>query len=309
MANREVSASRRTVVIALLANATIAVAKLGAGLVAGSAAMLAEAAHSLADTSNQVLLLVSLGLSTRPADASQPFGHGQERFLWTFVAALGMFFAGALFAVGYGLYELITGGGGSGDYLLSYAVLALALAAEGTSWVRATRQNRAEAHAAGRSLIDHVRRSRDPNVKMVFLEDSAALIGIALAGAGIGLHQLTGSAFWDPLASILIGVLLMAVALFVARDTRRLLTGAAALPEERMTIERVIESFDEIDDVVQLLTMVLGPHALLVAARVDVCDAAKGDRIEQISTEIDRRLREEVPDVSEVFLDATSGRR
>jgi cation diffusion facilitator family transporter len=300
-----VGESRRTVTIALAANGVIAVAKLAAGLMTGSSAMLAEAAHSVADTVNQLFLRVSLSLSTREPTPDQPFGYGQERFLWTLMAAVGMFVAGAAFAVGYGVYELLNPTTSGESYLPAYAVLALSLVAEGSSWLRARKQTTAEARDAGRDLGDHLRRSRDPNVKMVLLEDTAALAGIVIAGAGLALHQLTGASAWDAGASVLIGVMLMVVALTIARDSRRMLVGAAAHPQEREAIERVIADHPGIAKVHELLTLVLGPQALLVAARIDLPDDLAGDDVERVSSEIEEQLREAVPDVTEVFLDAT----
>ena len=305
---RDAGDSRRTVLIALGANALIAVAKVGGGLLSGSAAMFAEAAHSLADTTNQAFLLVSIQLGKREPTPARPFGHGQERYLWTFMAAVGMFLAGAVFAIGFGGIELATGGGESEGFAVAYVVLAISFLAEGTSWVRAFRQTRDEAREASKPVLRYARESRDPNVKMVLFEDSAALIGLALATAGIALNEFTGLTFWDPSASILIGLLLVAVAFWMGRDARHLLIGSAALPEERRAIERTIEDYDEVVKVEELLTMVLGPSAILVAARVDVRDSLDADRIERVSTEIDERLREEVPDVTEVFLDPTPGR-
>jgi cation diffusion facilitator family transporter len=299
------SESRRTVVIALIANGIIAVAKLAAGLMTGSSAMLAEAAHSAADTVNQLFLRVSLSLSTKRPTPDQPFGHGQERFLWTLMAAVGMFLAGAAFAVGYGIFELLKPGKESSSYIPAYVVLALSLILEGSSWLRARKQTKSEAREAGRGLVEHVRTSRDPNVKMVLLEDTAALAGIAIAAGGLVMHQLTGAPAWDSGASVLIGVMLMVVALLIARDSRHLLIGAAALPDERATIEQTIEDHPGIAKVHELLTLVLGPQALLVAARVDLCDDLEGGDVEHVSEEIDERLREAVPDVKEVFLDAT----
>ena len=262
----DVGASRRTVIVALLANGVIALTKLAGGMLSGSPALLAEAAHSVADTTNQAFLLVSIALGQREPTPDRPFGFGQERYLWTFMAAVGMFLAGATFAIGFGIYELMNRAGETEGFAVAYAILALSFVAEGTSWLRALRQTRREAREAGRPVLDHARRSRDPNVKMVLFEDTAALAGIAIAAAGIGLHQVTGQPFWDPAASILIGLLLIAVAAWKARDTAALLTGAAARPQEREAIERVLEDSPQIDEVIELLTMVLGPNALLVAA-------------------------------------------
>jgi cation diffusion facilitator family transporter len=305
----EAGASRKTVLVALVANACVAVVKLAGGLLSGSSALLAEAAHSVADTTNQGFLLASIRLSRREPTEDQPFGYGQARFLWTFVAAVGMFLAGAVFAVGYGARELIAGATESGGFAVAWITLAIALGAEGTSWLRAMRQTRDEARGAGKPILRYARESRDPNVKMVLWEDTAALVGIALAAIGIGANQLTGQAFFDPVASVLIGILLVGVALWMARDTSHLLVGAAALPEERATMERVIERHADVIEVRELLTMALAPNALLVAARVDVDDGVTGARLEQTASELARELREAVPDVTEVFLDPTRGAR
>jgi divalent metal cation (Fe/Co/Zn/Cd) transporter len=140
---------------------------------------------------------------------------------------------------------------------------------------------------------------------LVLFEDSAALAGVAIAAAGIGLSQLTGNPIWDPAASIVIGVLLIGVAVSMARDTGSLLIGASALPEERSAIERILCEHPGVVEVQELLTLVLAPRALLVAARVDLDDSLDGRRIEHLSSELDERIRETVPDATEVFIDAT----
>ncbi len=305
---RTAEASRRTVLIALVANALVGVAKLIGGLLSGSAAMLAEAAHSVADTVNQGFLLVSIRLAAREPTPEQPFGFARMRFLWTFIAAIAMFLAGATFAIGYGVYQLIVGETSNG-YAIAYVTLAIAAVAEGSSWIRAVRQTRAEARRAELPLMRFVRESRDPNVKMVLFEDTAALAGLAIAFAGILLGQVTGSNVFDPAASIAVGVLLIAVASLMAHDTSELLIGAAARPAERAAIERALRESDEIEDVLEILTMALGPNSLLVAARVDFRAGLDEADLERASAEIDQRLREAVPDVTEVFLDATTASR
>jgi cation diffusion facilitator family transporter len=271
----------------------------------GSAAMLAETAHSLADTVNQGFLLFSISLADREPTPEQPFGFGRVRFLWTFIAAIAMFLAGAVFAIGYGTYQLIAQTGSS-DYVPAYIALGVSLAAEGTSWVRAVRHTRREAAAAGLPLVRYVRESRDPNVKMVLFEDTAALVGLALALVGIVTDQVTGSSTFDPVASIAVGLLLVMTAGRMGSDTSALLVGGAARPDERAALRQALESFDEISDVLEVLTMVLGPNSLLVAARVDFDDYLDDKGVERASDAIDRRLREVVPDVTEVFLDATT---
>jgi cation diffusion facilitator family transporter len=299
------AASRRTAAIALASNVTIAAAKIVAGALSGSAAMYAEAAHSLADTTNQSFLLYSIGLSERPPDPEHPFGSGRERFLWTFVAAVGTFLAGAVFAIGWGIYEIIDPPGGEATFIVPFVVLGLSLLTEGFSWLRALRQTRSEARREKLGYLDYVRQSRDPNVKMVLFEDSAALIGIALAALGIGLQAITGVEFWDPAASVAIGVMLIFVAFWMARDARYMLVGASARPDERQRLEAALGEFPEVDEVRELLTLTLGPNALLVAARIGLADGLDADRVECLSDEIDARLHEVVDDVTEVFIDAT----
>ena len=143
---------------------------------------------------------------------------------------------------------------------------------------------------------------------MVLFEDTAAMVGIAIAFAGIVIDQVTGASVFDPAASIAIGLLLITVAIWMARDTSELLVGASARPDERAAIERALEESEEIDEVVEVLTMVLGPNSLLVAARVDFARGLGEDGVEDVSEQIERRLREVVPDVTEVFLDATTAR-
>jgi cation diffusion facilitator family transporter len=302
---RTSGASRRTVLIAAGANAVVMITKLAGGLLSGSAAMLAEAAHSFADTTNQLFLLVSIEMGSREPTPEQPFGYGRMRFLWTFMAAIATFLAGAVFAIGYGVYELFHGEK-STSYLVAYVTLAIAFVAEGTSWVRAHRQTRDEAAEAKLPLLRYVRETRDPNVKMVLFEDTAALAGLAIAFSGLLANQITGAHVFDPAASIAVGLLLIAVAVWMAHDTSELLIGAAARPAEREALERALEERPEIDHVIEFLTMVLGPNSLLVAARVDFASGLEDEQVERASEEIDRRMREVVPDVTEVFLDATT---
>jgi cation diffusion facilitator family transporter len=297
--------TRKTVLIAIAANATIFVTKAIGGVVSGSSALLAEAAHSLADTTNQCCLLFSLKLARRAQDETHPFGHGQERFLWAFMAAVFMFVGGAVFAVGYGIKELLSGGE-EGSFSVAWIVLAVSAVAEVVSWVRALRQTRAEARDLGLPFMRFIRESRDPTAKAVVSEDSAAVLGIAIAAFGIGMHQLTGHAAWDAGAAIGIGVLLMVTAVALARDIRGLLIGEAARPDEREQIQQVLERGDEVDEVLELLTMVLGPNALLVAARLNLKDGLSAREIEHAANRLADELRKAVPDVRQVFLDPTA---
>jgi len=297
--------SRRTVYVALAANAAIALAKLAGGLIAGSSAMLSEAAHSIADTTNQIFLLVSLTFSKRAPDVEHPFGYGKERFFWSFMAAVTIFVSGAVFSAFQGIERILSTGSEKESFGIAYAVLGFSLVAEGISLARAVRQTRAEAREQGRPYLEYVRRSRDPTTKTVVFEDSAAVIGVVLALGGVGAAQVTGNPAWDGVASLAIAVLLAGVAVGLGHQTYELLIGQAAEPEERAAIEAVIRRHPGIVEVGDLFTMVLAPDQLLVAAHVDVDDECSGDDVERMTAEIEEELRREVPSVWQVFLDPT----
>jgi cation diffusion facilitator family transporter len=296
--------TRRTVLTAGAANLVIAVSKLAAGLVTGSSAMLSEAAHSVADTVNQVFLLASLKTGARPADAEHPFGYGQERYFWSLLAAVGIFVAGAGFSIFDGVLT-ISRGTPTSDFLIAYIVLGVSFIAEGTSLTRATSQLRGEASQRRRGLLDHVRRSPDTTVKAALFEDAAALAGLLLAAAGLTLERITGSPAWDGAASIAIGLLLVLVAYRLGRDSRDGLIGRAIDPDEQRLITEEIRSTPGIDDVVELRTMHMGPDSVIVAARVAFSDGISADRAEDIAGDIDQRLRERMTAAPHVFLDPT----
>ena len=298
--------STGTVLTALFANLAIAVAKIVAGVLGGSSAMLAEGAHSVADTTNQVFLLVSLRLGRKAADETHPFGYGKERFFWSLLAAVGIFVSGAAFSIYEGVHGLLEGGTEVAGYLLSYAVLGVSFLAEGVSWLKAVSQLRRTARRHGRGLLAEVRLSSDPTVKTVFSEDTAALVGLLLAATGLALHQLTGQAFWDAGAAIAIGVLLAVVAYLLGRDTKELLIGESAPAEVRDGILRALAGHPEVERVVEVRTMLVGPDALLVAARLDMDDALGAAQVEDSTDRIARELRDAFPGVGEVYLDVTS---
>jgi cation diffusion facilitator family transporter len=296
--------TRKTVLAAGAANVVIAVTKLFAGLIAGSSAMLAEAAHSLADTLNQGFLLASLGRSTRPADHRHPFGYGKERYFWSLIAAVGIFVAGACYSIFEGINEIVSPGE-HGDATVAFIVLGIAFVAEGLSLVRATYQVRKEAAERDRDMLEHVQRTPDTTLKAAVLEDSTAVVGLALATAGLTLREVTGSSVWDGVASILIGVLLVLVAFTLGRNSKNMLIGQSVDKETQRTIRGEIESTRGVDRVLELLTMHLGPDDLLVAAKVAFTDDISADEAEDIADGLDLRLRERCPIVRHVFLDPT----
>jgi cation diffusion facilitator family transporter len=300
------SESKKTVLVAMGANLILAGTKLAGGLIGGSSALMAEAAHSLADTMNEVFLLVSLRLGSREPDETHPFGYGKERFFWAFMAAMFIFVAGASYSVIQGLQVVITGEDEAiSNISLSYIILAVAFVTEGTSFVRAYRQASPSSGLEIRRTLRSVRRSKNPTLKTVLFEDAAAVTGVGIATLGLVAYQITGNTMWDGVASILIGCLLAYVAFALGRDVKGLLLGEAASPEVRDQLRAVITDFDEVDEVLELLTMHLAPEQLLVAARVDLAEGVTGREVELMCDRIEHRLCEAVPIVQEVFVDPT----
>ncbi len=297
-----------TVILALGANVAVMLAKIVGGAISGSAALLSEGAHSAADVLNEVFLLVSLHRANRPADATHPFGYGMERFFWSLLAAVGIFVSGAGFALYEGIGAIRHGAShtSTGEFVVVYAVLGLSVVFEGSSLLKALRQVRGEAAAAGRRLVPYVIRSPDPTVKTVASEDSAAVLGIGIAAAGTALHQVTGNDAWEGVASLVIAALLAYVAVTLGRDTKELLIGEAADPAVRLVAIDVIGQHKQVERVAQLLTMQLGPTNVLVAARLQFVESAGARDIERACTEIEHEMHERVPALTEVFLDPSS---
>jgi cation diffusion facilitator family transporter len=295
--------STLTVLIAMGANFGIGVLKLVAGLFTGSAAMLAEAVHSGADTATEVLLLTALRRSGRKADREHPFGYGKERFFWALIAAVSIFVSGAVFAAYEGIRTMFGEGEEQTLVWVAYAVLGGSFLLEGTSWIQAVRQLRSEARKDETTPMKWLRQTDDPTVKTVFYEDSAALIGLLLAFGGVGLHQLTGSAFWDGLASLLIAILLSVVAYILGGTNKGLLIGRQA---DRRTVYQLRDALadrPEVEQVVDLLTMMIGTDQILLCARLDFDDALDAASLERACADIDADLRSRFPDIAEVFLE------
>jgi cation diffusion facilitator family transporter len=296
--------STGTVVVAGLANFGIAVAKLIGGLISHSSAMLSEAAHSLADTITEVLLFVALKRGTRAPDDQHPFGYGRETYFWAFLASLATFALGAGFSIWQGI-STILGGEEQGSPLISYIVLAVSFVLEGTSWLKAVRQVRGAAKQWGTTPGRYLSKTTDTTVKAVTFEDTAALIGLVVAAVGLFLEHLTGNPMWDGLAAILIGLLLLLVAYSLARANVSLLIGQAASPVIEEQLRDEIAQLPHVEDVSFLLTSVIGPGQLVVAAKVDFTDDATANDIEQAADEAERRLVARHSGVRYVFLDPT----
>jgi cation diffusion facilitator family transporter len=293
-----------TVLLALAANLGIAVAKGFAALITGSASMAAETAHSVADTFNELLLLAGLRRSGRPADRRHPLGHGKERYIWTLLVAVAIFGMGALFSFYQG-FQTLAGRreGEESGTLIAFGVLGAAFVLEGTSWQQAVRQVRAAARAEDLPVLAHIRRTDDPTSVSVLLEDSAALIGVLIAAGALGLHRLTGSATWDGIGSVLIGVLLTAVALLLGRINLNLLTGAQADPRIVADVRDRLGAAPEVEWVVDIITVTFGADRVLACARLDFRDELTAGDVERACVRMAHELRDAHEEIDEVFLE------
>ncbi|GAA1354983.1 cation diffusion facilitator family transporter [Streptomyces beijiangensis] len=302
----EAPESTTTVVVAAVANLGIAVAKAVAGVISGSSAMLSEAAHSVADTVTEVLLLTALKRSEKPADEDHPLGYGAERYLWAMFAAVATFVGGAVFSVYDGIHTLVHGEE-LGDPLVSYIVLGVSFLLEGYSLRTGVRQVRGEAARLKAPVRHYLRHTPDTAVKAVVMEDSAALVGLLVAAGGLLGGQLTGSGVYDGIASILIGVLLVYVAWELGRSNANLLIGRPLPKQMRAAVREELLSVPHIVGVLELTTLLQGPKEILIAAKIDFRDVSTAEEIEWACEEAEEQLRERFPAIRRVYLDPTPG--
>jgi cation diffusion facilitator family transporter len=291
---------------ALFANGLITILKFAAAVMTGSSGMMAEALHSFADTTNQVFLLLGLRFYRRPASDKHPFGYGKERFFWSFIAAIFIFGVGATYAIYEGVVKL-SHPHPPENLKWAYWVLAISFVLETGSIALAIYQEVKEAHHEGLTFFAYLRESKDPTAKTVIFEDSAALLGIVIAGVGIYLtdhHTGPGDgAYWDGVASVLIGLVLAVVAFVLARSSRGLLLGEAANRKVVRAIKEAIESHPNVVRVVELLTMHLAPKQILINAHVNLRDDLMTGDIVQTIEEVEDLIKRAEPKVEMVFLE------
>ncbi|WP_327252859.1 cation diffusion facilitator family transporter [Streptomyces sp. NBC_01244] len=293
-----------TVIVAVVTNLGIAAAKAVGGIVSGSSAMLSEAAHSVADTVTEVMLLASLKRSAKPADEAHPLGYGPERYIWALLASIATFVGGAVFAIYDGIHTLVHGED-PGNPTLSYIILAVAALLEGYSLLVAWRQVKGEAARMRAPLGLYVKHTPDTAVKAVLLENVAALIGLALAAGGLLGAQLTGSGAYDGVASLLIGLLLVWVAWELGRSNAQYLIGRPLPEAMRAQVREELLSVLHIEGVLELTTIVQGPSEVLIAAKVDFHDLASAAQVEAACEVAEAQLRDRFPAIRRVYLDPT----
>ncbi len=295
------ASSKKVIYAALLGNTLIAVTKFVAATVTGSSAMLSEGIHSLVDTGNQVLLLYGMKRAKRPADREFPFGHGKELYFWSFVVAILIFAVGAGVSIYEGILHLRHPEPIESPYV-NYIVLGLAMLIEGAAWLYAWKEFKV--HKGRRGYIRAVHEGKDPTLFVVLFEDTAAMAGLIVAFFGLLLKQLTGIPYFDGGASIIIGLILAGTAIWLAAETKSLLIGESANPEVVECIRRIAASAPQIQHVNEVLTMHMGPDFILVNLSVEFVDSASADDIEKVIADVDRQLKQTLPRVKRVFVEA-----
>jgi cation diffusion facilitator family transporter len=296
--------SLRTVIIALLVNLAVAAIKAIAGVLSASAGLLAEAAHSVGDSTTEVLLVTAVRRSDRPRDRKHPFGYGKERYFWSLLAAVAIFTLGAGFSVYQGLHTILWGESDSSSPWVGYIVIGLSAIVEAVSLRQAAGRVRRESRRVGMSSRQYVREPDDPTTKSVILEDSAAMIGLGFAAAGLVLRQVTGDDLWDGIAALCIGALLMVVAYELARTNVSLLIGRQASPWLVDQIRSLLAEQREVLDVVDVRTMLMGTGRVLVCARLDYIDELSASEVEHAGVRFHGLLEERFEDVEDVFVEA-----
>lgn len=293
------SGSRKVIYAALAGNLAIAVTKFAAAAYTGSSAMLSEAIHSAVDTGNQGLLLLGLRRAARPPDPQHPFGHGMELYFWAFVVALLIFSLGGAFSIYEGIHK-ISAPEPMRNAWVNYAVLALAIVFEGFSFRVALREFRSM--HLGEPLWGAIRASKDPSVFAVLLEDSAALFGLFIAIIGVALSQWLDMPALDGVASVIIGLLLVATAVFLARETLSLLTGESASRRSLDDVRAVLAADPRVAAVDELLSMQLGPREVLLAITIDFRDDLDGEEVERAAAELTLAVEDSHPEITRLFM-------
>lgn len=299
--------SPKAIVAALAANLGIAVTKLIAFALTGSSSMLAEGIHSVADSGNQVLLLIGGKRSRRQATPDHPFGYGRERYVYAFLVSIVLFAVGGLFAVYEGYEKILHPEPIETWQWVPIAVLVIAIGLEGFSFRTAVHEsNRTRGNV---TWIQFLRRAKAPELPVVLLEDTAALIGLVLALFGVGLTLITGNGIWDGIGTLAIGVLLIAVAIFLMVETKSLLIGESASGDAIRQIEAAIKSVEHVDGIIHMRTMHLGPDELLVAAKIAVNHDDTAGAVAAAIDAAEAKIREAVPIARVIYLEPDISRQ
>ncbi len=295
------SGSKKVIFAALAGNTLISITKFTAAFFTGSSAMLSEGIHSLVDTGNQGLLLYGMARAKQPADENFPFGHGKEIYFWSFIVAILIFALGGGISIYEGIKhishpEMIE------NPMINYIVLGLALIFEGAAWLFAFREF---SRAKGKwGYLEAVKRAKDPSIFVVLFEDSAAMLGLLVAFIGVAVSQYTGNPLFDGLASVVIGMILVGSAIWLAYETKGLLIGESANQPVVQGIRALVAGQAQVENVNEVLTMHMGPDFILVNISVDFEDSITADSLETVIGEMDRSIKQQFPEVKRIFIEA-----
>ena len=293
------SGSPRTILISLGANVGIAVAKFAAAAVTGSSAMLTEGVHSLVDSTNQLLLLHGRKQSQRPADALHPFGYGRELYFWSFVVAIMVFTLGAGVSIYEGVNHILHPEPATAP-VIAFIVLAVSGALEGWSTIEAKKDF--DKARGNRSIWQEIRHSKDAPTLVLLLENTGAMVGLALAGAGLALSLITGNPFWDGFASVLIGLVLGALAVLLLKEAKSLLIGEAADTEVVDAIRRCAQDHADVMKVGEVLTLHSSPEMVTVIISADFNDSISARQVEAAVAQIEAQIGRDFPIAARVFV-------
>ena len=290
----------KAIIAALLANIGIAISKFVAFAFTGSSSMLSEAIHSVADSGNQILLLIGNKRAKKQADESHPFGYGRRRYVYGFIVAIVLFLVGGLFSLYEGIHkwqhpEPLN------DWWIAVVVLVIAIGLEGFSFRTALRE--ANKSRGKRSLFGFVKAARQPELPVILLEDAGALTGLVLALLGVGAAVITGDGRFDAVGAMGIGTLLIVIAIFLAIEMTAMLVGESALPEEVAAIRKALEDSPGVERVIHLRTVHVGPDELLVAAKIAILESDTGTQISRAINDAEVSLRAAVPSARYIFLE------
>lgn len=297
----ETQVGTRAIIAAMLANLGIAITKFVAAFFSGSSAMLAEGVHSVADTGNQFLLLIGGKRSRKAADARHPFGYGRERYLYAFIVGIVLFMLGGVFSVFEGVKKF-QNPEELAWWWLPLVVLAVAMVLESVSLRVAMRESK-QVKDEGDSWWKFIQRQQAPELPVVLLEDAAALLGLIIAFMGVGLSVLTGNAIFDAVATVLIGVLLIIVAVVLILKVSSLLVGEGANDEDRRSIEQAFENTRGVERIIHMKTLYLGPEQLMVGAKISVAQDRKVREVALIINQVERAVRQAVPQVTVIYVE------
>ncbi|WP_375514434.1 cation diffusion facilitator family transporter [uncultured Nostoc sp.] len=295
--------SNKTIFAAMGSNLAIAITKFIAASITGSSAMISEGIHSLVDTSDQLLLLLGISRSQKPADDSHPFGYGQELYFWTFIVAILIFAIGGGMSIYEGITHLINPSPLE-DPMWNYIVLSVAILLEGYSWTVALKEFLPT--KGKQNFWQAIKNSKDPTVITILFEDSAAILGLLVALIGIFLGHLFNNVYFDGIASIMIGIILAIVAVVLARESKGLLVGESANPQTIANIRSLSKTEPGVQEVIRVLTMQLAPQEVLLNLEIQFSKKLTGEEIALTVESLEAKISQKHPEIKQIFIEAKS---